>query len=243
MMNLCKCVKNGFVMHKIKAFKRDGFANLSPLSIKREWMDKTWNAHAYHCFPVGLTNQLGWGISFPEDITFIWDGINDSTPDHVKVLAGEKYVSTGRANATISFNTGISFETNDNVSLLSMPVPNYPRDGVTPFSTIMSTSFYNEDLPCAWMITRSNIEITINANTPIIAILPINLEELQGSEIQILSMNQKKAQQTDMAEYSNKIYEINKTGKWTDFYRNAVNHKGDKIGQHQVKSIKLGLLE
>jgi hypothetical protein len=230
-------------MHKIKAFKRDGFANLSPLSIKREWMDKTWNAHAYHCFPVGLTNQLGWGISFPEDITFIWDGINDSTPDHVKVLAGEKYVSTGRANATISFNTGISFETNDNVSLLSMPVPNYPRDGVTPFSTIMSTSFYNEDLPCAWMITRSNIEITINANTPIIAILPINLEELQGSEIQILSMNQKKAQQTDMAEYSNKIYEINKTGKWTDFYRNAVNHKGDKIGQHQVKSIKLGLLE
>jgi len=230
-------------MHKIKAFKRDGFANLSPLSIKREWMDETWNAHAYHCFPVGLTNQLGWGISFPEDITFIWDGINDSTPDHVKVLAGEKYVSTGRANATISFNTGISFETNDNVSLLSMPVPNYPRDGITPFSTIMSTSFYNEDLPCAWMITRPNIEITISANTPIIAILPINLEELQGSEIQILPMSQKKAQQTNMIEYSNEIYEINRTGKWTDFYRNAVDHKGNKLGQHQVKSIKLGLLE
>jgi hypothetical protein len=230
-------------MHKIKAFKQDGFANLSPLSIKREWMDETWNAHAYHCFPVGLTNQLGWGISFPEDITFIWDGINDSTPDHVKVLAGEKYVSTGRANATISFNTGISFETNDNVSLLSMPVPNYPRDGITPFSTIMSTSFYNEDLPCAWMITRPNIEITISANTPIIAILPINLEELQGSEIQILPINQKKAQQTNMIEYSNEIYEINRTGKWTDFYRNAVDHKGNKLGQHQVKSIKLGLLE
>jgi hypothetical protein len=228
-------------MHKIKAFKQDGFANLSPLSIKRGWMDDTWNAHAYHCFPVGLANQLGWGISFPEDITFIWDGVNDSTPDHVKVLAGEKYVTSGRANATISFNTGISFETEKNISLLSMPVPNYPIDGITPFSTIMSTSFYSGDLPCAWIITKPNVEITIPANTPVIAVLPIDLSDIQGSEIQILPMHQKKPQSTDMDDYSNTIYEINRTGKWTNFYRDGVDHKGNKLGEHQVKFIKLNI--
>jgi len=228
-------------MHKIKAFKREGYGNLSPLSIKREWMDNTWNSHAYHCFPIGLTNQLGWGISFPEDISFIWDGINDSSPEHVKIMSGEKYVSTGRANATISFNTGISFETEKNVSILSMPVPNYPRDGITPFSTIMSTSFFNEDLPCAWIITRPNVEITIKANTPIIAILPIDLSELQGSEIDLLPIDQKKPQSVDMNEYGNTIYEINRNGKWTNFYRDGVDHKGKKLGEHQVKAIRLSV--
>jgi len=230
-------------MHKIKAFKKEGFGNLLPLSIKREWMDDTWNAHAYHCFPVGLTNQLGWGISFPEDIVFIWDGINDSSPDHVKVLSGEKYVSTGRANATISFNTGIVFETEENISLLSMPVPNYPRDGITPFSTIMSTSFYYGELPCAWIITRPNVEIKIKANTPIIAILPINLSDLQNSEVVFLPFSEKKSNDLDMSDYSNIIYEINRQGKWTDFYRNAVDHKGNKLGEHQVKAIRLSVTE
>ncbi len=230
-------------MHKIKAFKREGFGQLLPLSVKREWMDNTWEGHAYKCFPVSLTNQLGWGISFPEDITFIWDGVNDSSPEHVKVLAGEKYVSTGRANATISFNTGLMFETDENISLLQMPVPNYPRDGITPFSTIMSTSFYYGELPCAWIITKPNVEITIKANTPIIAILPIDLSDLQNSEIQFYPMSDKKPNLTDMEEYSNTIYEINRSGKWTNFYRNAVDHKNNKLGEHQVKAIRLSVLE
>jgi hypothetical protein len=230
-------------MHKIKAFKREGYGNILPLSIKREWMDNTWNAHAYHCFPVGLTNQLGWGISFPEDISFIWDGINDSSPNHIKVLAGEKYVSTGRANATISFNTGISFETENNISLFSMPVPNYPIDGVTPFSTIMSTSFYSGEIPVAWIITKPNVQITIKANTPVIAILPINLSELQGSEIEIFPASSKKENNTSMDDYAEAIYKANMAGKWTNFYRDAVDHMGNKLGEHQVKTIRLNVIE
>jgi len=228
-------------MHKIKAFKREGFGNLSQLSAKRDWMDNTWEAHAYHCFPVSLANQLGWYISFPEDIKFIWDGINDSSPDHVKVLAGEKYVSTGRANATISFNTGISFETESNISLFSMPVPNYPRDGITPFSTIISTSFYGGELPCAWMITKPNVEITIKANTPVIAIIPIDLSDLQNSEVNFYPINEKKPYLSDSDEYSQSVYETNRLGKWTNFYRDGVDHKGNVLGEHQVKAIRLSV--
>jgi hypothetical protein len=226
-------------MHKIKAYKTEGFADIFPLSIKRDWMDKTWNAHAYHCFPVGLANQLGWGISFPEDISFIWDGISDSSADHVKVLNGEKYVYTGRSNATISFNTGISFETEKNISLFQMPVPNLPIDGITPFSTLMSTSFYSDSLPCAWMITKPNVEITIKAGTPVVAIIPIDLSSLQDSEIEVFSDLEKPKLKIDMKSYSKKLYDLNNSGKWSDFYRNATDHEGNKIGEHQVKSIKL----
>jgi hypothetical protein len=202
-------------------------------------MDNTWQAHAYKCFPVSLTNQLGWGISFPEDISFIWDGINDSSSEHVKILRGHKYVGTGRANATISFNIGISFETEENISLLQMPVPNQPIDGITPFSTLMSTSFYGGDLPCAWIITKPNIEITIKANTPIIALLPIDLSDLQDSEIELLPFSEKKPYLADVDNYSQAVYEINQQGKWTNFYRDGVDHKGNILGKHQLKKIKL----
>jgi hypothetical protein len=226
-------------MHNLKVYKTEGFANIFPLSIKREWMDKTFDAHAYHCFPVGLGNQMGWGLSFPEDITFIWDGISDTSGEHVKIIQGEKYAYSSRANATISFHTGLYFNTEKNISLFQMPVPNYPIDGVTPFSTLISTSFYQEELPCAWMITRPNVEITIKANTPIIALLPINLAELQNSSIEVLSTDQKPKSNMNMDAYAKKMYELNNSGKWSDFYRNATDQDGNKIGEHQVKSIKL----
>ena len=228
-------------MNKIKAFKvrGEGYGNLAQLSVKRDWMEDTWEAHAYKCFPVSLTNQLGWGISFPEDITFIWDGISDSSPEHVKILQGEKYAYSGRANGTISFNTGIRFITEPNVSLLQMPVPNYLRDGVQPFTTLISTSFFQGELPVAWRITRPNVEITIKANTPIISILPIDLSELQNSEILFEDPSTMPQAIEDQTEYGNIVYEINRTGKWTNFYRDAVDHKGNKLGEHQVKAIRL----
>lgn len=230
-------------MHKIKAFKvrGEGYGEVSQLAIKRDWMDETWKAHAYHCFPVSLTNQLGWGISFPEDIVFIWDGISDSTQDHVKILKGEKYAYSGRGNATVSFNTGLRFITDPEITLLQMPVPNYLRHGVQPFTTLISTSFFQGELPVAWRVTEPNKEITIKANTPVISILPIDLSSLQNSEIIFEDLSLMPQSMQNPEEYGNIVYEINRSGKWTDFYRNGVDHKGNKVGTHQVKSIKLNV--
>ena len=228
-------------MNKIKAFnvRGDNYGILTQLPVKRDWMEDTWQAHAYKCFPVTLTNQLGWGISFPEDITFIWDGISDSSPDHVKILQGEKYVYAGRANATISFNTGIRFITEQDITLLQMPVPNFFIDGAQAFTTLISTSFFQGELPVAWKITKPNVEITIKANTPVISILPINLENLQNSEIIFQNLKTMPQKIKNSEEYGNIVYEINKSGKWTNFYRDAVDHKNNKLGDHQVKAIRL----
>ena len=45
-----------FEVYKVGHFS----ANISPLSIKRQWMEDTFDKHAYHCFPVSLSNGLGW---------------------------------------------------------------------------------------------------------------------------------------------------------------------------------------
>jgi len=222
----------------ISVYKTDKFhASVHPLKVKRDWMDDTWQAHAYKCFPVSLSNQLGWGISFPEDISFIWDGVSDSSPDHVKILSGSKYASADRSNATVSFMTGLTFTTDENTTLLSMPAPNYFIDGAQAFTTLVSTSFFNNTLPVVWRITRPNTIITIKANTPIISIIPIDLESIQNSEI--LEKDPSGLSGVMGNDYRETGIKINQSGSWSNFYRNAVDHLGNIRGKHQVKSIRL----
>ena len=176
-------------MYKIYAERiSENSADISQMPAKRWWMDDTYDKHAYQCFPLALTNRLGWSVSFPEDISFIWDGVSDSSPDHIKVLSGDKYVSLQRANATVSFNIGIKFITENNVTLLTMPPSNYFIDGATCFTTLISTSFFDGPLPIVYRITQPNKVITIKANTPICTILPISLSDLQNSEIEFLKL-------------------------------------------------------
>lgn len=234
-------------MEVIKAYRTSkDYANIKQLPVRRDWMDDTWEKHAYHCFPVTLTNTLGWSLSYPEDIKFIWDGISDSSPNHVKVLSGEKYVYTGRANGTISFNTGITFKTNENISLLTMPAPNFFIDGASCFTTLISTSFFRSSLPVAWMITSPNKEITIPANTPICSIIPISLTSINNSEIHVLEnslLPEVADDPSQLEDYSKKIMEINQKAEWSDFYRDAVDHNGKNLGKHEVKSLKLKVVE
>lgn len=227
-------------MYKIDYYQtRPELGKLINLPVKRDWMEETFDRHAYNCFPVTLTNGLGWGIAFPEDISFIWDGITDSTPDHVKVLSGEKYVFTGRANSTISFNSGIMFKTEENISMLSMPVPNLHIPGVSPFTTIISTSFFKGEIPIAWRITEPNVEITIKAGTPVIALMPISLTELNNSEMNEQPISNIPNNFWPSEEHTKVIREMNMKGIWSNFYRDAVDYLGNKVGKHEVKAIRL----
>jgi hypothetical protein len=218
---------------------RQDSADIKQLSIKREWMDNTYDRHAYHCFPVTLTNGLGWGVSFPEDISFVWDGVFDSSPDRIKILKGEKYVFTGRGQATVSFNTGLIFLTDDDTSLLTMPVPNQFIPGASPFTTLISTSFFKGELPIAWMVTIPHLEITIPAGTPVASVMPISLSELQNKELLVIDSPPVAEFFEPMVGYSEVASEASKSGKWAHLYRDAVTATGAPMGRHEVKAIKL----
>lgn len=217
-----------------------GDANIEQLHGSRDWMDDTHEKHAYMCFPVTLTNRLGWGISFPEDIRVIWDGITDTTPDHIKILEGEKYVSTARGNATISLLSGMFIRTDEKTSTLAMPVPNQFIRGAHCYTTLISTSFYLHELPLAWRITEPNIEIHIPADTPVAAILPFSLTNLQNSyTMEYIDEPMPPAYWDEVQKYGNEIEIRNGVEDWSRMYREGLNYKGDKVGSHEVKSIRL----
>lgn len=220
--------------------EKDSGVKLEPLSIKRKWMDEVSNAHAYNCFPVSLTNGLGWGISFPEDIVFIWDGIDtDKEEGHVKVIKGNKYVNENRRSATLSLNTFIKFVTDKDVTLLTMPVPNLFLDTVIPYTTLISTSFYPHPLPAALKIIKPNVAIVLPANKPILSVIPISLKDINNTEMHIYNLEHHQEDELNNKRYGEVSQKINQKGEWTNFYRNATNEKEESIGKHEIKSFKL----
>lgn len=219
---------------------RPGAAKLEQLPGTRDWMDDTPEKHAYMCFPVTLTNRLGWGISYPKDIRFIWDGITDTTPDHIKILEGEEFVGTSRGNATISFYTGLFVRTDSNTSTLTMPVPNQFIRGAHCYTTLLSTSFYMPELPVAWRITEPNKEIVIPAGTPVAAIMPISIGRMQEEyTLEFVEGYSPPEYWEEVKKYGDEIEIKNGVGDWSKMYRDALNYRGEKVGSHEVKSIKL----
>lgn len=219
-------------------------ATVEPLQVTRDWMDATPEKHAYHCFPVTQANTVGWTISMPVDVKFIWNGINDTSGSNVTILEGDHLVYTGRGQSSVSFNTNLLFRSDNNISLLTMTPPNYFNPDYEVIGSVISTSFFRNPLPLAIKALTPNKEITIKAGTPIATILPISLSELKDSVIEV-----KKFPQEEMHEWNekNKAYGdaaqvFSTKGQWTDWYRDAVDQDGNKIGEHEAKSLKLKTL-
>jgi hypothetical protein len=83
------------------------------------------------------------------------------------------------------------------------------------------------------------LKITIPANTPIANIIPISLTELQNSEIKFVDSSTIPSTDCDPKETMKKINEITQSGSWTNFYRDGVDACGNKLGEHEIKSIRL----
>jgi hypothetical protein len=229
------------IMIKISVEKMQGNSFvISPMSIKREWMDATSENHAYRCFPVTQANVVGWSLSCLEDIVFIWDGINDQTQDHVKIISAPEGSYTGRGQSSISLNTGLIFRTEEDVSIITINPVNYFNEDFETMSNLISSSFYDNPLPLAIKARRANEEITIKAGTPIATILPISLSNLNNSTIEIVDYKDPDRSRVEAnISYGEAAQVLNSSGQWTDWYRDAVNEHGEVKGRHETKTLKL----
>jgi len=228
-------------MHSISVEKMNGSTFLiTPMSIKRDWMDKTSEGHAYRCFPVTQANVVGWSLSCNKDIEFIWDGINDQTQDHIEIIKAPEGSYAGRGQSSISFNTGLIFRTSEDLSLFTINPVNYFSNDFETMSNLISTSFYDNPLPFAIKAKKAGEKITVKANTPLATIIPISLSALNNSSIEIFDyVDEDRKRVKANISYGNAAQEINSSGAWTDWYRDAINEKGESVGSHEVKVLRL----
>ena len=232
-------------MFNISVEKTQGaLFDIAPMSIKRDWMDVTSEGHAYRCFPVTQSNVIGWSIFCIEDIEFIWDGVNDQTPDHLEIIKAPEGSYGGRGQSSISFHTGLVFRTEKDVSLFTINPVNYFSNDFETMSNIVSTSFYDNPLPLAIKAKKANEKVIIKARTPIATIIPISLTQLNNTAINIVDYKDqdRKRVEANMS-YGEAAQVINSAGQWTDWYRDAVNEKGESVGSHEVKILRLSVVD
>jgi hypothetical protein len=227
----------------LKAYKRSPYAvNINPLPVQREWMDNTPDKHAYRCYPVTTANTVGWTLSLPYDLSFIWDGVNDTAGDHVEIIDGKDYAYTGRGQSSVSIRTSVILTSEKDISVLTITPQNYFYEDFEVMSSLISTSFMDKEFPLAIKARTPNKIITIKAGSPIATIIPISLTRLKEQSIEILDFIETPEYNARTKAYGDAAQEVNKSGKWTDWYRDAVNEKGEKIGEHEVKNLRLGVI-
>lgn len=229
-------------MFNISVEKKNGcIFDLNPMSAKRDWMDKTSEKHAYKCLPVTLANTIGWNLSCTQDIIFTWDGINDQSPDHIKI-SSPKYAHAGRGQSTISFDTQLIFRTDVDVSIWIINPVNFFNNDFEIMSSLVSTSFYDNTLPLAIRAKRINEETVIKSGTAIASIIPISLSSLNHTTIKVNNyFDQGNLREKAASSYGAAAHEINTTGKFTDWYKDAVNEKNHTLGSHEVKALRLNV--
>lgn len=232
-------------MFNISVEKMNGSTfDISPMSIKREWMDVTSEGHAYRCFPVTQSNVVGWSLSCNKDIEFLWDGVNDQTPDHIQIISAPEGSYGGRGQSSISLNTGLIFRTDPDVSIFTINPVNYFSNDFETMSNLMSTSFYDNPLPLAIKARYPNKAITIKAGTPLATIIPISLSSLNNTAIQIVDYKDEDRKRLDAnISYGEAAQVVNSSGQWTDWYRDAVNENGESLGSHEVKVLRLSVVD
>lgn len=232
-------------MFNISAEKMNGAPfDIIPMSIKRDWMDETSEGHAYRCFPVTQSNVIGWNLFCKQDIEFLWDGVNDQTSEHIEIISAPEGSYGGRGQSSISFNTGLIFRTDLDVSLFTINPVNYFSNDFETMSNLISTSFYDNPLPLAIKAKSSNKNIIIKSGTPLATIIPISISNLNNTSIEMVDYedSDRKRLEAKMS-YGEAAQVLNSSGKWTDWYRDAVDQDGNSVGSHEAKVLKLSVID
>lgn len=224
-------------MYKVNAYKgniNSSSAKLKQLPIKRDWM----HSPTYNCYPLSFANTIGYGVYFEDDISFIWDG---TVHNPAEGIVGKDHVWSGRGEGTVSFDTNLIFKTEEDVSMMTMPAPNYFIEGTSVVTTIVSTSFFTGSFPIVWKLdqTLANKEVFIKAGTIIACILPISVKQFDGSNINIFNETFPSERIHNDQEYIKLLKTTIADGKYPKLYKKGIDHNENKIGEHEVENLTM----
>ena len=142
--------------------------------VRRDWMDDTYNKHAYKCLPMTEANIAGWEMVLQQDVVVQWDG-GLSVP---RVLSGEfatfeidgqryeKAIAMPSIVGIMSFTTGWTFSTPKNIWTWISGSPNYFVDGAVPLSATIPSDWWPDEFNMNWKITKIGEPVTFSAGMP-----------------------------------------------------------------------------
>lgn len=217
-------------------------ANVIPQSSSRDWINqpKDQMSGPNQCFPLIFSNRFGYAISFPDDIIVTKD------KDGLHVLSGQQYFYD-RGPDTFGLDTNLSIITKENISLMVMPAPNQFFHGLQVFTAFLSTSWWTGELQVVVRVTGEGT-FKIPKNTPVASIAPIDTRVFDDVTLDLYTKpvgndsGDKKLDYHRSTEYSEACYNRAHSGERSvSFYQMAINHLGEKIGEHPIKKFNFSV--
>lgn len=205
--------------------------------VKREWMDNTYNKHAYQCLPMTYANVYGWELQLEQDVVVQWDGGN--TPP--TIISGEKIQTNIGAHklivhssiiGMISFSTQYAFRTEENYDIWIGGSPNYMVDGAKPLSAIIPSSWWPDEFQMNWVITKIGEPITFEAGMPFMFFTLFDNRVLAETTFEVSSLWDDKELVEQRSKYGDMKAKNNqeKPWTWTKGIRTGLDADGNRIG-------------
>ena len=200
--------------------------------VRRDWMDDTYNKHAYRCLPLTEANTSGWEIILQRDITVIWEG-GHSVP---KIIDGDMYDSRSVANCNkvglIDFHIGYVFGTDDGYSTWLSGPPNFFIDGAVPLAASIPSYWWPDEVQFNWKITKINEPVIFPAGMPFTFFQFYDNRVMPSVEFSVERLWEKPELMQSRYEYGQakmrKVQEEPWT--WMNGIRTGVDHMGNVIG-------------
>lgn len=151
----------------------------------RKWMDAFPARHAYRCLPLSIANAFGWELLSPTSFSIHWDGgpeagdIRFESHDGFEALG--HFVVSNFSRGIVTFHTGYLFRSEPGWNLLATGSFNSPKDGISPLTGIVETSWLPYPFTMNWQLTRPGT-VRFDKGEPFCLIVPMPagvLDEVQ----------------------------------------------------------------
>lgn len=234
-------------MNKIKLIRTH---QNSPLiqqgSLKRNWMDESYNKHAYRCLPVTMANVSGWEFILQEEVRVIWSGGN-SVPRIVNgdessncLSYKDRVIADCNKIGMIDFRLGWIFNTEPGYETWLSGPPNLFIDGAVPMNAVIPSYWWPDEVQFNWKITAIDEEVVFPKGMPF-AFFSVFKNELENFDIETEDMWTNHSLMQSRQAYNDAKMRKHKDEPWTwmNGIRTGLNEKGERIGPRHEHLPKL----
>jgi hypothetical protein len=171
---------------------------LRPAPRRRQWMDETRNAMAYHCLPLVIANAHGWEMLCPFGFEARWNGgpaVSDLeiTVDPEEARRRPELVLSNFGSGILSFNPQLVLRTAPGYNLWVTGPINRFKDGVQGLSASIETDWMPFTFSMNWKVTRPDATIRFEAGEPFAAFFPVQRGVVAACEPRLASIQEEPA--------------------------------------------------
>jgi hypothetical protein len=139
-------------------------------------MDAFPGRHAYRCLPLSIANAFGWELLSPTSFSIHWNGGPEAGDlqfeSHDGFARLGHFVMSNFSRGIVTFHTGYLFRTEPGWNLLASGSFNRPKDGISPLTGIVETSWLPYPFTMNWQLTRPGT-VRFDKDEPFCLIVPV----------------------------------------------------------------------